>query len=320
MFIFIILASIWIVLAQELSFPEFHESNLKIRLSVWEQNASNLLIPFNGTRLPGSEESKVIQDFIKGHFRDVLNNDWHVETDSFEENGFNFTNLVFTPIHGDSYLVIAAHYDTKIDPIGFIGAIDSGASCAILLYIATFIDHILTVDRDLLDPVLLDSSIGLKIVFFDGEEAINQWGPNDSIYGSKHLARKWEKLGILSKIDLFVLMDLLGSNEQQPVHSYYRSSHRHYTALSQIEDLISGTQIKWLDPAETKYVELNDPIIDDDHRPFYEAGIPILHLIPFPFPSTWHTLDDNFDNLDEGSIQKWALMMSQFVLDFLRDL
>lgn len=317
MLILLALVFSWVALAQELSFAEFHRNNLRTSLSIRELSASNLLLPFNGTRVPGSKESKELQDFIKRHFRDVLNNDWPLEIDSFEENGFNFTNMVFTPIHGESYLVIAAHYDTKIDPPGFVGAIDSGASCAILLYVAKFFDHIMTVDRDLLEP-LLDSQVGLKIVFFDGEEAIDQWGPNDSIYGSKHLARKWEKLGILSKIDLFVLMDLLGSRERRPVHSYYRSSHRHYTALSQIEDLISGMQPKWLDPAESKYVELNDPIIDDDQRPFYEAGVSILHLIPFPFPSTWHTLDDNFDNLDEGNVQKWALMMSQFVFDFLR--
>lgn len=28
-------------------------------------------------------------------------------------------------------------------------------------------------------------------VFFDGEEAFKKWGPNDSIYGAKHLAKKW---------------------------------------------------------------------------------------------------------------------------------
>jgi len=28
-------------------------------------------------------------------------------------------------------------------------------------------------------------------IFFDGEEAFKEWGPNDSIYGAKHLANKW---------------------------------------------------------------------------------------------------------------------------------
>lgn len=28
-------------------------------------------------------------------------------------------------------------------------------------------------------------------IFFDGEEAFKEWGPNDSIYGAKHLATEW---------------------------------------------------------------------------------------------------------------------------------
>ena len=30
--------------------------------------------------------------------------------------------------------------------------------------------------------------------------------------------------------------------------------------------------------------------ISDDHLPFLDRGVPILHLIPSPFPSVWHTV------------------------------
>jgi hypothetical protein len=33
----------------------------------------------------------------------------------------------------------------------------------------------------------------LKFIFFDGEEAFEEWGPTDSIYGARHLAAKWEQ-------------------------------------------------------------------------------------------------------------------------------
>lgn len=29
------------------------------------------------------------------------------------------------------------------------------------------------------------------MLFFDGEEAFERWGPNDSIYGARSLAKKW---------------------------------------------------------------------------------------------------------------------------------
>ncbi len=38
--------------------------------------------------------------------------------------------------------------------------------------------------------------------------------------------------------------------------------------------------------------------ISDDHLPFLAQGVPILHLIAFPFPATWHTVNDNLDSLD----------------------
>lgn len=32
-------------------------------------------------------------------------------------------------------------------------------------------------------------------IFFDGEEAFVRWGPDDSIYGARNLAKKWESTG-----------------------------------------------------------------------------------------------------------------------------
>lgn len=34
------------------------------------------------------------------------------------------------------------------------------------------------------------------LIFFDGEEAFGEWGPNDSIYGAKHLASEWHNIKI----------------------------------------------------------------------------------------------------------------------------
>ncbi len=41
--------------------------------------------------------------------------------------------------------------------------------------------------------------------------------------------------------------------------------------------------------------------IADDHLPFLEQGVPVLHLIAFPFPATWHTVDDNLQSLDANT-------------------
>jgi len=34
--------------------------------------------------------------------------------------------------------------------------------------------------------------------------------------------------------------------------------------------------------------------IEDDHLPFVAAGVPVLHLIPTPFPEVWHKKSVSF--------------------------
>jgi glutaminyl-peptide cyclotransferase len=43
----------------------------------------------------------------------------------------------------------------------------------------------------------------------------------------------------------------------------------------------------------------------------------ILHLIPTPFPSVWHTFDDNEENLDRSSIQNLNKIIQLFALEYL---
>jgi hypothetical protein len=45
--------------------------------------------------------------------------------------------------------------------------------------------------------------------------------------------------------------------------------------------------------------------------------VPILHLIATPFPSTWHKITDNEDNLDFLSINHIRNIMKIFVTRYL---
>lgn len=47
------------------------------------------------------------------------------------------------------------------------------------------------------------------------------------------------------------------------------------------------------------------------------AGVPVLHLIPTPFPSVWHTFEDNEQNLDRSSIENLNKILQIFVLEYL---
>lgn len=263
-----------------------------------------------------------------------MKQNWTIELDNFEEKGYNYTNMIFTlnPTDSKKYFVFAAHYDTLVNIEGFIGAVDSAASCSILLYLSQFLDTVSFEDIDLLDKKWNNNEVGIKIIFFDGEEAIHEWTETDSIYGSRHLAEKWTETGEISQIELFILLDLIGGKRTEKVSnwkikSYYKSSHKYYQELSHIEDKYLSEnnntktviQEKELFPTDVLYLMLNKILIEDDHVPFYNANVSILHLIPFPFPETWHTIDDTFETLDINEIHRWASILCDFAIKLLSD-
>lgn len=45
-----------------------------------------------------------------------------------------------------------------------------------------------------IEKILKDKNLGLMLIFFDGEEAFKEWSDTDSLYGSRHLAKKWENM------------------------------------------------------------------------------------------------------------------------------
>lgn len=295
----------------------YYNKTLDQELSLVNKKKGNVLLPFNITRVPGSEESLLIQNFIQDYYNDTMVNYWDSEIDQFEANGYNFTNIIYTLNPGaKEFVVLSAHYDSKLEPEGFIGGMDSAAPCAILLYVSKFIDQVYAQDKLNMNA----SDMGVKIVFFDGEEAFDQWSATDSLYGSRHLAKKWAQAGVTEQIETFVLLDLIGSEGNHSIPSYYRKGHRQYRLLNDIEDAFLQTSYgkqtkkhKELNKRERGFLHMNQILIDDDHAPFWRQGVSILHLIPNPFPSSWHTLDDDFHHLDQGNIYKWAILMCEYL-------
>lgn len=108
-------------------------------------------------------------------------------------------------------------------------ATDSAVPCAMML-------NLIAVMKDDLEKVRDKTDLSLKLIFFDGEEAFLEWGPNDSIYGAKHLADKYSKNTLLARstneeitdlhrIDVLVLLDLLGAPGPM-FYSYFEDTER----------------------------------------------------------------------------------------------
>lgn len=135
--------------------------------------ADPLMIP----RVSGTPGNQQVRDTIVQHFRNL---GWHVALDEFIAatpiGDTTFANIVATQNpEAQRRLVLAAHYDSKATPEGFIGATDSAVPCGMLMDVAESLPFKTT---------KLDNTT-LQLVFFDGEEAFVKWNEYDSIYGAK---------------------------------------------------------------------------------------------------------------------------------------
>ena len=120
-------------------------------------------------------------------------------------------------------MVIACHYDSKMTPSGFLGATDSAVPCAQMINLA----HTMKMDLDD-QKSSSNNELTLQFLFLDGEEAFVKWTSTDSIYGARHLASKLETSSYeynriqgseLDRMDIFVLLDLLGAKDPNIISS-----------------------------------------------------------------------------------------------------
>lgn len=291
---------------------------------IYARPAGKFLEPFLRPRTPGSEGSKYVREFLLNHFEEI---GWSVEKDESVQkipsgDTVTFTNLIFTHnTEASKRLILAAHYDSKVTVDGqqhdgqFIGATDSAWPCALLVELSTALN-----DRLKGSPKF--SQVSLQIIFFDGEEAYHNWSATDSLYGSRHLAQEWSKRPeeTINKIELFVLLDLLGATQPQiyPWISETTSEYRKLVLAEQqfIRTLPSLNQKSQAIFNEIKPARLQHYFVDDDHVPFMKLGVRVLHLIPVPFPSVWHTIKDDESALDNPTIFKLTHIIHNYLLDY----
>ncbi|KAI9743652.1 MAG: hypothetical protein M1818_002968 [Claussenomyces sp. TS43310] len=318
--------------------------------SDFDIHSGSLLAPLLIPRVPGTPGSLAAQQ----HFIDFFSThlpEWTIEyqnstgkTPVTGDQEVPFANLIMTrdppwTRPGDvGRLTLAAHYDSKISPEGFIGATDSAAPCAMILHAARSVNEALTRKWEAMAAQGLDDGLqeetGLQILFLDGEEAFAVWTSTDSIYGARSLAEEWEHTAhpalstyrtALSSITLFMLLDLLGSTDPSPhVPSYFKTTHWAYQYLANIESRLRSLSQLLTDPPQPFLPDKDkslhsffNSMIEDDHIPFMARGVEILHIIQSPFPNVWHTMNDDGEHLDLDSVEDWARIVTAFVAEWM---
>jgi glutaminyl-peptide cyclotransferase len=237
-----------------------------------------------GPRPPESEAIEKSRTYIK---QELKSSGWSVSEQAFTDNTprgqVRFVNLIARfggPGKANDLFLLCSHYDTKIfDTFRFVGANDGGSSTGLLLELARVLAR---------QPRLAEK---IELVFFDGEEAVENFSDRDGIYGSRHFAHELEKSGTSKSFRGGILFDMVGDRSLDitlPPNSPTKIA----------RDIFASADALKL----RNYFTYFDQDITDDHTPLNTIGIPVIDVIDFDY-RPWHTADDTMDKLSPQSLQ-----------------
>jgi len=241
-----------------------------------------------GSRPLGSPGHRKAEEYIHAHLKGD-----QVEDDAFTQQtpvgSFPVRNIIARYSgKAPGIVVFGSHYETNIWlPKSYVGANDGGSSTALLLEFANLLR-----DRAKNGPM---DGYGVWLVFTDGEEAMQRDWSSDSLYGTKHLADKWQQDGTAKQIKAFLLADMLGDADLNIEHDGNSSPRLQMIAYAAAQHY--GYQSHFYG---------RDTAIEDDHLPFAQAGIPVMDFIDLDYGynnSFHHTPEDTIDKLSPKSLE-----------------
>jgi len=227
-----------------------------------------------------------VEQYILDHLKGI-----DVEQDKFvqqtSDGPFPMNNIIAKfPGTKDGIIVLASHYETNywLRDTSFVGADDGASTSALLLEIA-----------NKLRGRKLDG-YSVWLVWDDGEESMKQqWNTEDALFGTRHLAQKWQQDGTAKKIKALMVLDMIGYKDLDIL----REEH----SAPWLEDLLYQAASKF---GYQSHFFNQRASVEDDHLPFAKVGIPVADIIIGPYgynDSYHHTTEDTIDKLSARSLQ-----------------
>lgn len=290
----LLLAFTWIV---------FVHQSCAVETKIWEEFSGEKALAHVqrlvdlGPRPAGSEAIEKARDYIQEQLR---HSGWQVTRQAFTDNTpqgkTHFVNLI-ARFPGDANgaspsFLLCSHYDTKLfDTIRFVGANDGGSSTGLLLELARVLGQHANLARK------------IELVFFDGEEAYENFSDTDGLYGSRYFAKHLEG-NDAKKIRGGILFDMVGDhslNITLPADSPAELARDMFAAADALK--------------LRNYFSYLDREMIDDHTPLNAIGIPTIDIIDFDYPP-WHTAGDTMDKISAQSLQIVGSVALNYLSEF----
>jgi hypothetical protein len=97
----------------------------------------------------------------------------------------------------------------------------------------------------------------------------------------------------------------------------FKSSPNHPSKMAKRENKKPRDEKVFLTEANKDSKAWAGGFVQDDHVPFMQRGVDILHIIPSPFPRVWHEMIDDGEHLDIPTVEDWALLVTAFVAEWM---
>ena len=124
---------------------------------------------------------------------------------------------------------------------------------------------------------------------------MKQWSDVDSLYGTRHLAEKWQKDGTLKKIKALFVMDMIGDADL--------NIERETNSTPWLLDLVQQAATRT--GYQSHFFARALPI-EDDHIPFAKLGVPVADIIDIDYGYGnvfHHSPQDTIDKLSPKSLE-----------------
>jgi|TARA_E500000178_G_scaffold347962_1_gene402205 glutaminyl-peptide cyclotransferase len=224
-----------------------------------------------------------------------------IQLHEFDANGLNGTNLwVSSRVEkkkSNTLIMIGTHWDTRSVAdrdtdisqrnMPVLGANDGASGVAVLIEVAKHLHS-------------KPPGVNVDLIFFDLED-LGNIGNNKYAIGSSKFVKENPKYRPTTGI----IIDMVCDRDLRIPREYYSS-----VSAPEVLDRV------W-DSAERQdakvFKNVRGGAVIDDHIPFLQVGIPVVNLIHFPFPNTWHTTNDTIKFCRSRSLSQ----VGRVILDFI---
>ncbi len=256
-----------------------------------------------GPRVNGTEGHRKAKEYLVAKLKlyaDMVSEQTFSYTDKHDStkiyNGVNIVASFNVSENVERRVLLCAHWDSRPfadnDPnptnhiLPVLGANDGASGVAVLLEMARLFAQV-------------KPNIGVDIVLFDLED-MGEHENSSNLNTPKNPFCIGSEMFVKSNPNYYpaygILLDMVGDKELRIPKEPY--------SLDRAANIVDKV---WKAAAEVGSNSFKDEpggAVTDDHIPFLKKSIPVIDLIHFPFPKTWHTVKDIPENCSSESLQQ----------------